>query len=68
MPYRGSLAEIIFQVVGGIRSGMGYCGKHNIEELRLHSEFVRITNASLIESHPHDISISKEAPNYSSRG
>ena len=68
VPYRGSLAEIIFQMVGGIRSGMGYCGKHNIEELRLHSEFVRITNASLIESHPHDISISKEAPNYSSRG
>lgn len=68
VPYRGSLAEIIFQMVGGIRSGMGYCGKHTIEELRLHSEFVRITNASLIESHPHDIAISKEAPNYSTRG
>ena len=68
VPYRGSLAEIIFQMVGGIRSGMGYCGKRTIEELRLHSEFVRITNASLIESHPHDIAISKEAPNYSTRG
>ena len=53
---------------GGIRSGMGYCGKHNIEELRTTSEFIRITNAGLIESHPHDISISKEAPNYSQRG
>ena len=50
---------------GGLRSGMGYCGKATIEELRTSSEFVRITNASLIESHPHDISISKEAPNYS---
>lgn len=68
VPYRGSLSEIIFQMMGGLRSGMGYCGKHNIEELRKNSEFVRITNASLIESHPHDISISKEAPNYSSRG
>lgn len=68
VPYRGSLSEIIFQMMGGLRSGMGYCGKHNIEELRKDSEFVKITNASLIESHPHDISISKEAPNYSSRG
>ena len=49
---------------GGIRAGMGYCGKGTIEELRTTSEFVRITNASLIESPPHDISISKEAPNY----
>jgi IMP dehydrogenase len=49
---------------GGLRSGMGYCGKATIEELRTTSEFVRITNASLIESHPHDIAISKEAPNY----
>ena len=52
---------------GGLRSGMGYCGKGTIEDLRLHSEFVRITNAGLLESHPHDISISKEAPNYSVR-
>ncbi len=65
VPYRGSVAEIIYQLKGGIRSGMGYCGKHTVEELRTQSEFVRITNASLIESHPHDISISKEAPNYS---
>ncbi|MBQ7912296.1 MAG: IMP dehydrogenase [Clostridia bacterium] len=65
VPYRGSVAEIIYQMKGGLRSGMGYCGKGTIEELRTSSEFVRITNASLIESHPHDISISKEAPNYS---
>ena len=65
VPYRGSVAEVIYQMKGGLRSGMGYCGKRTIEDLRTNSEFVRITNASLIESHPHDISISKEAPNYS---
>ena len=65
VPYRGSVAEVIYQMKGGLRAGMGYCGKATIEELRTNSEFVRITNASLIESHPHDISISKEAPNYS---
>ena len=64
VPYRGSVAEVIYQLKGGLRSGMGYCGKATIEDLRTNSEFVRITNASLIESHPHDISISKEAPNY----
>lgn len=64
VPYRGSVAEVIYQMKGGLRAGMGYCGKPTIEELRTNSEFVRITNASLIESHPHDISISKEAPNY----
>ena len=64
VPYRGSVAEVIYQMKGGLRSGMGYCGKATVEELRTGSEFVRITNASLIESHPHDISISKEAPNY----
>ena len=67
VPFRGTVSEIVYQMVGGIRSGMGYCGKHNIEELRKNSEFVRITNAGLLESHPHDISISKEAPNYSVR-
>ena len=64
VPYRGSVAEVIYQMKGGLRSGMGYCGKATVEALRTSSEFVRITNASLIESHPHDISISKEAPNY----
>lgn len=67
VPYRGSVSEIIYQMKGGLRSGMGYCGKANIEELRTKSEFIRITNAGLLESHPHDISISKEAPNYSSK-
>ncbi len=64
VPYRGSVAEVIYQMKGGLRAGMGYCGKSTVEDLRTNSEFVRITNASLIESHPHDISISKEAPNY----
>ena len=64
VPYRGSVADVIYQMKGGLRSGMGYCGKATVEDLRTKSEFVRITNASLIESHPHDISISKEAPNY----
>ncbi|MBQ8283554.1 MAG: IMP dehydrogenase [Clostridia bacterium] len=64
VPYRGSVADVIYQMKGGLRSGMGYCGKATVEALRTNSEFVRITNASLIESHPHDISISKEAPNY----
>ena len=67
VPYRGSVSDIIYQMKGGLRSGMGYCGKHNIDELRKDSKFVKITNAGLLESHPHDISISKEAPNYSAR-
>lgn len=67
VPYKGSLSDIIFQMVGGIRSGMGYCGKATIEALRTGSEFVKITSAALIESHPHDISITKEAPNYSTK-
>lgn len=68
VPYRGSLADVIFQLVGGIRSGMGYCGMPNIEELRTKAEFIKISGAALIESHPHDISITKEAPNYSTKG
>ena len=67
VPYKGTLADTIFQMVGGIRSGMGYCGAKTIEDLRRNSEFIRITSAGLAESHPHDISITKEAPNYSSR-
>lgn len=67
VPYRGSLSEIVFQLMGGLRSGMGYCGLPTINELRKNGRFVRITNASLIESHPHDISITKESPNYSSK-
>ena len=68
VPYRGALAEIVFQLCGGIRSGMGYCGQATIDDMRKNAEFVRITNAGLLESHPHDINITKEAPNYSPRG
>ena len=66
VPYRGSLADTVFQMTGGLRSGMGYCGAPDIETLRRRSQFVRITGAGLRESHPHDISITKEAPNYMS--
>lgn len=65
VPYRGTVSDIVFQLLGGIRSGMGYCGAKDLESLRNNAEFVRITNAGLKESHPHDISITKEAPNYS---
>ena len=64
VPFRGAVSETIYQMMGGLRSGMGYCGAHNIEELRTGSKFVRITSAGLKESHPHDIYITKEAPNY----
>ena len=64
VPYRGPVSETIYQMMGGLRSGMGYCGAHCIEELRRDSKFVRITSAGLKESHPHDIYITKEAPNY----
>ncbi|MCD7728577.1 MAG: IMP dehydrogenase [Clostridia bacterium] len=65
VPYRGALADSIFQLIGGLRSGMGYTGMHNIDELRHNAKFVKMTAASLAESHPHDINITKEAPNYS---
>ena len=68
VPYRGRLADIVYQMLGGLRAGMGYCGMHTIDEMRKNARFVRITNASLIESHPHEISITKESPNYSPRG
>ena len=64
VPYKGSLYEVIYQMVGGIRAGMGYCGAHNIEELH-QAKFTRITNAGVQESHPHDVAITQEAPNYS---
>ena len=63
--YRGSVEDTIFQLIGGIRSGMGYCGAHTIEELKENGKFVKISAAALKESHPHDIHITKEAPNYS---
>ncbi len=63
--YKGEVSDIIFQMLGGLRAGMGYCGTKNIEELKNNSEFVKITAAGLKESHPHDITVTKEAPNYS---
>ncbi len=65
VPYKGTLSDTVFQMIGGIRSGMGLCGCRTIPELQQKAKFVRISNASLRESHPHDISITKESPNYS---
>ena len=65
VPYKGALSDTAFQLMGGLRSAMGYCGTRTIEDLRRNAEFIRITSAGLTESHPHDIFITKEAPNYS---
>ncbi len=65
VPYRGPVGDVIYQIAGGIRSGMGYCGAATIDELRCDSEFVQVTAAGLRESHPHDVVLTKEAPNYS---
>ena len=65
VPYKGALSETIFQLMGGLRSSMGYCGAPTIDDMRKNAEFIRITSAGLTESHPHDIFITKEAPNYS---
>ncbi|OPL09165.1 MAG: IMP dehydrogenase [delta proteobacterium ML8_F1] len=67
VPYRGVLKEIIFQLLGGIKSGMGYCGTRSIKDLQENGKFIKITNAGLVESHPHDIFITEEPPNYSRR-
>ena len=64
VPYKGTLYEVIYQLVGGLRAGMGYCGAANIEQLH-DAKFTRITNAGVLESHPHDVAITSEAPNYS---
>jgi IMP dehydrogenase len=68
VPYKGPLAPFVYQLVGGLRAGMGYCGTRNIEELRTQTRFIKVSGASVQESHPHDIAITQEAPNYSSRG
>ena len=68
VPYKGMLSDTVFQLIGGIRSGMGYCGCKTIPELQKNAKFVKITGAGLKESHPHDISITKESPNYSTKG
>mgnify|MGYP003592878114 FL=1 len=65
VPYKGMLADTIFQMVGGLRASMGYCGCHNIQEMMDNTQFMQITAAGLKESHPHDVSITVEAPNYS---
>ncbi|HWJ24485.1 MAG TPA: IMP dehydrogenase, partial [Gemmatimonadaceae bacterium] len=65
VPYKGPVSDVLFQMVGGLRSGMGYVGCATIDELRTEAEFVRITTAGLRESHPHDVTITREAPNYS---
>ncbi len=64
VPYRGAMAEYVYQLVGGLRAGMGYCGAEDIEQFRKKAEFIRISPASLAENHPHDIAITHEAPNY----
>ena len=64
VPYKGTLAEVVYQMVGGLRAGMGYCGAKDIEALKK-ARFIRITNSGMLESHPHDVSITREAPNYS---
>ena len=68
VPYKGRVADTVYQLMGGLRSGMGYCGAPDIETLKATGQFIRITNAGLLESHPHDINITKEAPNYSTQG
>lgn len=64
VPYKGTLHDFIYQLVGGLRSGMGYAGANSLEALRTNTRLTRITNAGLIESHPHDVIITREAPNY----
>jgi len=64
VPFKGSLFEVVYQMIGGLRAGMGYCGSRTISELH-QAKFTRITNAGVAESHPHDVSITSEAPNYS---
>ncbi len=67
IPYKGKVANTIYQMVGGLRQAMGYCGVKNIEEMKEKTQFIRMTHAGLIESHPHDVQITREAPNYEIR-
>jgi IMP dehydrogenase len=64
VPYKGPVSDVIFQLTGGLRSGMGYCGCGTIGELRTRTRFLKITSGGLRESHPHDIAVTREAPNY----
>jgi IMP dehydrogenase len=65
VPHKGTLSEVIFQMMGGLRAGMGYVGARNISALKAESKFTRITHSGIIESHPHDVAITRESPNYS---
>ena len=65
VPFRGTVGDIVFQLIGGLRAGMGYCGVANLAELQEKSRFIRITGSGLLENHPHSVQITKEAPNYS---
>ncbi|NBW93996.1 MAG: CBS domain-containing protein, partial [Bacteroidetes bacterium] len=67
VPYSGTLHEVVYQMMGGLRSAMGYCGCASVDDLRVKAQFVRISASSFVESHPHNIAITKEAPNYSTR-
>ncbi len=64
VPFKGNLSDVVYQMIGGLRAGMGYCGTSTIDALKKDAKFVKITAAGLRESHPHDVQISKEAPNY----
>jgi IMP dehydrogenase len=66
VPFKGPLSTFVYQLVGGLRAGMGYCGAHTIEQLRKEAKFIQVSPASVRESHPHDIIITQEAPNYTS--
>jgi IMP dehydrogenase len=68
VPFKGALSDFVYQLVGGLRAGMGYCGTRTIEELRRDAKFIQVSPASVRESHPHDIAITQEAPNYSTDG
>jgi IMP dehydrogenase len=65
VPYKGNVGEVMYQFVGGLRAGMGYCGAATIKNLQEDAQFVRITAAGVAESHPHDVTITGESPNYS---
>src|SRR5690606_40302496 len=68
VPYKGRLDEVVYQMIGGLRAAMGYCGCETVEALQERAQFVRVTASGLRESHPHDVTITQEAPNYSVRG
>jgi IMP dehydrogenase len=65
VPFKGLVSEVLYQLVGGLQAGMGYCGTKTIEDLQVNGKFVKITTAGVKESHPHDVSVTREAPNYS---